>query len=123
MGAFMSKDLFPTSTKAGNRESITPHALDLLSKEFVVQDQSGTDLQALDEKVKSMMEIGQKMIPNGKQANGTPKHSSSSICKVCGKEGVWNRIRNHIESNHLEGVSIPCDRCGKICPSRSSLSL
>ena len=45
-----------------------------------------TDLQALDEKIKSMMEKGQKMIPNGKQANGTPRQATSFICKVCGKE-------------------------------------
>ena len=118
----MSKDLFPTSTKAGNRESITPHALDKLSKELVVQDQSGTDLQALDEKVKSMMEKGQKMIPNGKQANGTPRQKISSICKVCGKEGRWNVIRDHIESNHLEGISIPCGYCGKTFSTRNSLT-
>ena len=120
--ALMSKDLFPISTAAGNRESITPYALDQLSKELVVQGQSGTDLQALDEKVKSMMEKGQKMISNGKQtANGTPMQKTSSICKVCGKEGRWNQIRDHIESNHLEGVSIPCDHCGKTLSTRLSL--
>ena len=71
--AKMSKDLFTTSITANKRESITSdtEALDKLSKELVVQDQSGTNLQALDEKVKSMMEKGEKMIPAGKQANGT----------------------------------------------------
>ena len=55
------------------------------------------------------MEKGQKMIPNGKRTNGMPKQETSSICKVCGKEGKFSHIRDHIESNHLKGVSIPCD--------------
>ena len=74
------------------------------SQDLVVQNQSRTDLQALDEKVKSMIEKGEKMIPSGNHANGTPKQQTSSICKVCGKEGLAHHIRNH-----LEGISIPCD--------------
>ena len=50
----MGNDLFTTSTTAGNRESTTHYALSKLSKELVDQAHSGTDLQALDEKVKSM---------------------------------------------------------------------
>ena len=38
------------------------------------------DLQVLDEKVKSLMEKGQKMIPHGKQANGKPKQEILRIC-------------------------------------------
>ena len=80
------------------------------------------DLQALDKKVKSMMEKGQKMIPDGKQANGTPKQAISRICKVCGKEGLMNAILYHIESNHLEGICIPCGLCDKTFSSRNTLS-
>ena len=57
-----------------------------------------------------MMDKGQKMIPNGKRANGMPKQETSPIC---GKEGKFSHIRDHNESNHLEGVSIPCDHCYK----------
>ena len=94
----------------------------MLSEEMVVQDQSGTNLQALDEKVKSMMEKGQKMIPNG--ANGThrtPIQTISSICEVCGKEGLAKHIGSHIESNHLEGISLPCGHCDKTFSTRKSL--
>ena len=52
-----------------------------------ISNQPSTDLQALDEKIKSMMEKGQNMITHGKQANGTPLRARSFICKVCGKEG------------------------------------
>ena len=122
--AKIGKDLFTTSTNTDKRESTTPDISDplgMLSKELVVQNQSGTDLKALDEKVKAMMEKGQKMIPNGQLANGTPIQTISSICKVCGKEGLAKHIRNHIESNHLEGISVPCGYCDKTFSSRKSL--
>ena len=117
----MSKDVFAISTTS-RRES-TPHALGNIWKELLVQDQSGTDQQALDEKVNSMMERYQKRIQNGKQRDGTPMLTRVFICKVCDKEGPRKDIRDHIESNHLEGISIPCDNCGKICPSRTSLGM
>ena len=83
---------------------------------------SNTNLLALDEKVKSMIERGQKMLPAGKQTkNGTPMRQTSCICKVCGKEGLSTQIRNHIEANHLEGVSIPCDFCSKTFQTRHTL--
>ena len=120
----MGKDLFTTSTNEKIKSTtVDANTSGRFSKDLVVQDQSGTNLQALDEKVKSMMEKGERMIPDGKRANGTPKQQTSLICKVCGKEGHPSQIRNHIESNHLEGVSIPCDHCGKICPTRNSLGL
>ena len=69
----------------------------------------------LDSKVKSMMEKSQNTIL--KQG----KHVVADVCKVCGKEGQWVAIRDHIEANHLEGVSLPCDMCDKIYRSRISL--
>ena len=73
------------------------------------------DLQELDEKVKSLMEKTTKQIPNG------TSHAYVYICKVCGKEGQGIAIRDHIEGNHLEGVSLPCNVCGKVFRSRCSL--
>ena len=80
------------------------------------------DLQALDEKVKSMMEKSQNMIQVGKQANGTPKRDFAFICKVCRKEGQFTLIKDHIEFNHLGGIFIPCDHCDKVLGSRNGLS-
>ena len=84
-----------------------------------ISNQSNTDLKALDEKVKSMMEKGLNMIPVGRQANGTPRQKSMWICKVCGKEGRWHIIKDHIEVHHLEGICIPCD----LCDSTNKLNL
>ena len=91
------------------------------STAVAIPSEISANLRALDEKVKSMMEKGTKMIPNGKQANGTPKQVKSCICKVCGKEGLSHQIRDHIEANHLEGVSIPCDFCSKTFQTRHAL--
>ena len=45
----------------------------------------------------------------------------ADICKVCGKEGKGKDIRDHIEANHMEGLSIPCNFCGKTFKSRNAL--
>ena len=92
------------------------------SSVVAISNQSSTDLQTLDEKVKSMMEKGQKMIIVGKQVNGTPIQATSFICKVCGKEGPRVTIRDHIEANHLEGICITCDICDKTFTSRNTMS-
>ena len=92
------------------------------STAVAISNQSNTDLEALDEKVKSMMEKGEKMIPHSKRADGTAKQESSRICKVCGQEGLRTSIIDHIEANHLEGICIPCDNCDKTFSSKNSFS-
>ena len=74
------------------------------------------NLQELDETVKEMMERSENMIQVGK------RQERAKICKVCGKEGHGNYIKHHIESNHMEGVSIPCKLCDKKLRSRHALS-
>ena len=92
-----------------------PGGVNNSNERMLVQSQhflSG-DLQELDEKVKSMMEKSQNFIPSGKQR--------ADVCKVCGKEGERTAIRDHIEANHLEGINLPCNICGKTFRSRWSL--
>ena len=84
--------------------------VDQISKYF-----SG-DFQELDDQVKSLMEISQNIIPNGKMQTTRAK-----ICKACGKEGAPSAIRDHIEIHHLEGVSLPCNACEKTFRSRKTL--
>ena len=44
-------------------------------------------------------------------------------CKVCGKADISGSLKRHIESKHMEGVSIPCNYCEKTFRSRNSLSM
>ena len=74
------------------------------------------DLKDLDEKVKSMIGRSENMV---KVSEG--RMSKAYICQVCGKEGQWVNIRNHIEAHHLEGISIPCNICDHTFRTRQAL--
>ena len=92
---------------------------------IAIPNQSNSDLhnQALNEKVRSMMEKGKKMMTDGEHmTDGTVKQRKSSVCKVCVKEGLPKHKKNHIESKHLDGITFHCDQCGKTFSSRQSLS-
>ena len=73
------------------------------------------DLKEVDEKVKSLMDVSANFISNGKER--------ARICKVCGKEGERKTIRGHIEVNHLEGISLPCNVCDKTFRTRRNLRI
>ena len=76
-----------------------------------------TDTEVLDQQVKSMIIFSDNADPYGKRGQ------RARICKVCGKEGSQQLIMNHIEANHITGISIPCDLCGKAFGSRNALTL
>ena len=69
----------------------------------------------LDETIKAMMETSDNMVQVGKH------QKRAKICKICGKEGYATDIKRHIEAKHVEGVSLPCNLCGKISRSRNTL--
>ena len=98
-----------TNLKDTNEEE--PRSVLLINNERTISIPNSVfgDLKELDEKVKSMMEKGQNRTSDGR---------FMKICKVCGKEGAGIAIRDHIEANHLDGIALPCDVCGKIFRSR-----
>ena len=75
------------------------------SKDLALVSQFSGNMEELEEKVSSMMQKSENFVTNGSQ--------KADICKVCGKEGKGDVIKNHIEANHLEGVVIPCNHCEK----------
>ena len=66
------------------------------------------------ERVKSLIEKTQNRTRNGM--------GYLYLCKVCGKEGQSIHVQNHIEANHMEGLSIPCNLCDKTAKSRHGLA-
>ena len=71
------------------------------------------DVDQLEEMVKSMMEKSENNYPN--------QNIKADRCKVCGKEGKGNAIKDHIEANHIEGIVLPCNFCEKTFRSRNAL--
>jgi len=71
------------------------------------------DLQDLDEQIKSMIIFSEN------KRDGR----ASRICKVCGKEGTWANISNHIEANHITGVSHTCNICGTTTRTRDAMRI
>ena len=72
---------------------------------------NASNFEELEATVKSMMEKSQNLLANG--------HQKADKCKVCGKEGKANAIKDHIEANHLDGIVIPCNLCDKTFRSRN----
>ena len=45
------------------------------------------------------------------------------ICTMCGKNTRdKTNLSQHIEANHIDGVSHPCNACGKVSRSRHALA-
>ena len=90
-----TKELFTNRDSVHNvpAPNAATAAVERVSRALAIPDQMSGDLQALDEKVKSMMEKTENMIPAGKRADGKAKREQAAlICKVCGKEGQSNVI-------------------------------
>ena len=98
-----------------NRQSLELSKIERSVGPIISNDYSEL-LKELDLKEKSIIFKSKNMIYKGKQNRET-----ASICKLCGKEGQWNAIRDHIEVKYLEGVFLPCNICGKKFGSRSAM--
>ena len=75
---------------------------------------SFTDIAELRKKVKSMMLVSDNAAP------GVQKRKAR-ICKVCGKEGRMSDIIDHIEFNHITGIILSCNICGKTTQTHNAL--
>ena len=79
----------------------------------LANDKISVDLQDLDEQIKSMI--------TKSEVSAGPGKGYMASCNVCGKEGPYFNMPNHVETNHITGVTHACDICGKISRSRHSL--
>ena len=101
-----------TSFPSNLKEQISDNAVGSIGGTVALPSGLYGDLQKLDEQTNSMMD------KTSRKMNGMPLY----ICRVCGKEAINGDIKKHIEANHLEGVSIPCNFCEKMFRSRNSLT-
>ena len=95
--------------------------IDLENRSLALPNLLSGGIQELDHQVQSMMEKGSNLVTCGKDKNGKETLRTAFVCKVCLKEGQMVNIRNHIEANHLEGISIPCSFCQNLFRSRKAL--
>ena len=106
----MSKDAKPQRTFHKGQTmngSKTDNSIVALSSHFT------GNIEELEDRVQSLMEKTENNYANGLQ--------KAYMCKVCGKEGKGNAIKDHIEANHLEGIVLPCNNCEKTFRCRNSL--
>ena len=101
----------------------TPTPMNVFNSNKVKSESSSTtlvslELDQLDEQIKSMVTRTENEIIHGNQKRRV------WACNQCGKEGRWQNIKTHIESNHIASdISHPCDICGKVSRSRHGLRL
>ena len=86
-----------------------------LERAIAIKGDISGDFSQLDAQIESMMDASQNLVSSGS------RKYRAHICKDCGKEGMRNDIKKHIEANHLEGLSFPCNLCEKSCRSRNAL--
>ena len=72
----------------------------------VTNDKISADLQDLDQQIMSMITKSEVSAGNGQGKMAT--------CNICGKQGPFHHMPNHIEANHITGLSHACDICGKV---------
>ena len=96
--------------ESSTRSNLNKHN-EIVGNIALTQNFSG-DLHELDSTVKSMMNKTDRKLNGG---------GNVYSCNVCGKEGQSMNVQHHIESHHLEGISLPCNLCEKTYRSRNSL--
>ena len=112
------KDDSPKPNRKTNKKERKTDVLDFSKDQIpapTVNPDSTIDAAEYKEKLQSMMEKSEKTYLNG------ARRAFYKICKVCGKEGTGTNIKGHIETNHLQGVSIPCNFCDEMFVTRNSL--
>ena len=96
-----------TNGNPGNEENAVEKTSEGKHIETLVQS-----FQELDEKIMSLLEKGDPS-----------ERENIYYCNVCGLRGMKNSLKDHVETKHLEGISLPCNMCEKAFKSRVSLRM
>ena len=103
---------FSESTQAHDKNQIAVPEYDSNAGTMALKNHFSGDFEELDNTTNSMMAK-----TSNKSARGHPLYK----CTLCEKEGEHTNIQYHIEANHLEGISVPCNLCEKTFRSRGAL--
>ena len=98
---------------ANNKYQMIATEYDTTVGTMALESNLSEDWLELDSKSNSLM-----VKTASKNGIGKPLYK----CTLCGKEATNYNLKNHIESNHLEGISVPCNLCDKNFRSRHSLA-
>ena len=107
-GSLLETSTAPASAEDNLTDAGSPQQLDTFADEDNIKT-----------KVMSMMKFSENKVMSNKKPGTTL--GRARICKVCGKEGTYGTVWNHIEAKHLEN-SYSCFHCGKISKSRNGLA-
>ena len=105
---------FKYETRMTKSTAISPPrgtSRDSRARTVALANEDSGNMQKLDDQIKALMTKGSK-----KNMHGQPIY----VCNVCGKESKQGNMKNHIEANHLEGISVPCNLCEKFFRSRNA---
>ena len=101
-----------TELTQANQVAVTEH--DTSVGTMALMSNFSGDLKELDNKTNSMMV---------KTSNKNVRGQIVYECTLCGREAGNSDLKKHIEANHLEGISIPCQQCEKTFRSRNLLAV
>ena len=112
-----NNDTIDTKTSSHNNLLVSQTKYDVSSIKTgaLPKEMFSGNIKDLYRKIESMMYRGENMIGCADQMR------IAYICKVCGKQGQKSQVQNHIEANHIEGISLPCNLCEKTFKLRESL--
>ena len=97
-------------TKAAAMSSPQGSSEDSQARTVAVANEHPANMLQLDEQINSLM------TKSSRKEGKNPIY----MCKVCGKEDIRGHMRDHIEANHLEGISITCNFCEKMFRTRNA---
>ena len=79
----------------------------------ITNNKVSAEVEDLDDQIKSMMTMTDVRSADGK--------GFIASCNICGRQLPSRNMPQHIEANHITGVSHSCDLCGKSSRSRNAL--
>ena len=124
------QDSVPMEDKVDAKEEDYIVEATQMVKKKVLKNQKSKEVAAVDKIVVPISSTDVNDVRKTVQQYIETDSNGKSKCTICGKEAVGNHhpttarqsLENHIET-HLEGLSFPCQLCGKTFRSRNSVNV